>query len=107
MGDITAIIQHGISGEIYLSIEVQPGATKSGLKGVNKWRGRLQVTVNSQPKRGAANEEVIQVLSDTLGIKKSNLSIVNGATSRQKNVKIENVKLLDIQAKLTEILEVL
>ena len=106
MGDISSLIQQGIAGEILLPIEVQPGASKSGLKGVNTWRGRLQIAVRSQPKRGAANDEVIQVLSKSLSVKKSNLTIVAGVTSRQKTMKIENAQLEDIQAKLTEILEV-
>jgi uncharacterized protein (TIGR00251 family) len=74
-----------------LAIRVTPRSAKPGIGG---WRagadGReeLEVRVAEAPADGAANEAVVTLLAKALGVTRSELSIISGATSRHKRVAI-------------------
>ena len=63
--------------------------------------GVLQIRIAAPPIKGKANDELIRLLSDVLGISKSNLAIEKGVTSRKKTIIITGlgqdrvVKLLE------------
>jgi len=49
------------------------------------WRGEaLRVSVTAAPEEGKANRAVIGLLATTLGLPASSISLVRGATSRDK-----------------------
>jgi len=74
-----------------ISVRVTPRSARPGIGG---WReqadGReaLEIRVAAAPADGAANEEVVKLLSKALSVPKSSVEIVNGQTSRQKRVSI-------------------
>ena len=74
-----------------IAIRVTPRSARPGIGG---WRagadGRdeLEVRVAEAPADGAANEAVIKLLAKALGVSRSELSIISGATSRHKRVEI-------------------
>ena len=74
-----------------LPIRVTPRSAKPGIGG---WRegadGRveLDLRVAEAPTDGAANDAVVKLLAKALGISRSQLSIISGATSRHKRVAI-------------------
>ena len=74
-----------------IAIRVTPRSAKPGIDG---WRegadGReeLEVRVAEAPADGAANEAVVNLLAKTLGIRRSEVEIISGATSRHKRVAI-------------------
>jgi len=63
--------------------------------------GVLQVRIAAPPVKGKANDELMRLLSDVLGVSKSNLAIEKGVTSRKKTIVITGlgqdqvVKLLE------------
>ena len=66
-----------------------PRAGKSGIAGTRD--GALLIRLNAPPVEGAANSELIQVISDALGVPKRSISIVSGQRSRLKRIRIEGV----------------
>ena len=74
-----------------------PRASKSGIAGTRD--GALLVRLNSPPVEGAANSELIQVISDALGVPKRSISIVSGQRSRLKRIRIEGVTQKTVNAK--------
>lgn len=68
-------------------VKVIPKAKKAGFDGWEE--GRLKVKLNSPPERGAANRELIEMLAEALGIKKAQIEILSGETSRIKKVAID------------------
>ena len=54
--------------------------------------GLLKVKVTAPPVDGKANEAVIKLLSKELGIKKSQIAIVSGQTSKIKVIELKEVK---------------
>ena len=74
-----------------LAVRVTPRSARPGLGG---WRtgtdGReeLEIRVAEPPADGAANDAVVKLLAKALGISRSELSIVSGATGRHKRIAI-------------------
>lgn len=61
---------------ITIKIKVEPRSSRKGISGV--MGDTLKVRVNSPPVGGAANEELIEVLSEELGIRKTTIKIIRG-----------------------------
>ena len=53
--------------------------------------GILQARVAAPPVDGAANEALVRLLADVIGLPASRLSVVAGATSRRKVIDVEGV----------------
>ncbi|HEX6603491.1 MAG TPA: DUF167 domain-containing protein [Sphingomicrobium sp.] len=74
-----------------LAIRVTPRSARPGIGG---WRagadGReeLEVRVAEAPADGAANDAVVKLLAKALGVSRSELAIVSGATARHKRVQV-------------------
>ncbi len=73
-----------VSGGTRLRLRVKPGARNDAVVGVHG--GALKVAVAAAPERGRANEAVVALLSETLGLPASAVAIVAGATSQDKTV---------------------
>jgi uncharacterized protein len=81
-----------------IDIRVIPRAGKSGIAGVRG--GALLVRLNAAPVDGAANAELIDVLSDVLDVPKRAVSIVTGERGRQKRVRIDGMTTELVRSKL-------
>jgi uncharacterized protein (TIGR00251 family) len=74
-----------------IAVRVVPRSARPGIGG---WRagadGReeLEVKVAQAPADGAANEAVVKLLANALGIRRSELTIVSGTASRHKRIAI-------------------
>jgi uncharacterized protein (TIGR00251 family) len=53
--------------------------------------GILRVRVSAPPIEGKANERLIELISRTIGVPRSNVTIIKGRTSRIKTISIEGV----------------
>lgn len=80
-----------------LLVRVIPRASKPGIAGTRD--GALVVRLNAPPVDGAANSELIQVISDALGVPKRWISIVSGQRARLKRIRIEGVTQASLDAK--------
>lgn len=67
-----------------IRIYVQPGAKKTQITG--EFNGRLKIRLNAPPIDGKANDALIDFISETFGISKSNIKIVRGLKSREKDI---------------------
>jgi uncharacterized protein (TIGR00251 family) len=65
-----------------LAVRAQPGARKNAVLG--EQAGALKVAVTAPPEDGRANAALVDVLKDWLGIKRSQLELLGGQTSRNK-----------------------
>jgi uncharacterized protein len=68
-----------------LKIKVQPRASRNLVKEEN---GSLKVYLTKPAVDGAANEQLVELLSEHLQVKKYQLQIVSGAKSRNKVIKV-------------------
>ena len=50
--------------------------------------GKLKCYLKSDPIRGMANQELIKLIANALGLAQNTIEIVTGSTSRKKRIKI-------------------
>ena len=65
-----------------IAVRAQPGARKNAVLGEHA--GALKVAVTAPPEDGRANAALVEVLRDWLGLKRSQVELVSGATNRNK-----------------------
>ena len=79
-----------IRGGITINVKVQPRSSRKGIDGVIG--DILKVRLTSAPVDGAANEQLIEILSEELNIKKSSVRIIRGMSSRHKTIEIKGIE---------------
>ena len=72
-----------------LAVRAQPGARKNAVLG--EQAGALKVAVTAPPEYGRANEAIIGVLKEFLGVKRSQVELLGGQTHRNKVFLIRGV----------------
>ncbi len=82
---------------LVISVKVRPGASRKGIDGIEG--DALKVWLTAPPVEGAANEQLVDVLSEAFGIKKSGIRVIKGLSSRNKVVEVEGVKGLQLKEK--------
>jgi uncharacterized protein (TIGR00251 family) len=95
-----AITEHAEG--LLLPVRAQPGARRNGVQG--EQAGALKVTVTAPPQDGRANEALAAVLREALGLKRSQLELVAGATSRDKRFLVRGVGRAELERRLAELL---
>jgi uncharacterized protein (TIGR00251 family) len=81
---------------ITLEVLVQPRASRAKIGPMHD--GRLKIAVTSPPVDGEANAAVIELLAKQLGVGKSAIEVIAGATGRRKTLRIAGVTQSAIEA---------
>ena len=84
-----------VAGGVQLAVRLQPRASSSGVVGVHG--DALKVRVTAPPVDNAANEMLVEVLAATFGIRPDSITILAGATSRTKVVRLTGVTEADVR----------
>jgi uncharacterized protein (TIGR00251 family) len=85
-----------------LPVRAQPGARKTGVLG--EQAGALKVAVTAPPEDGRANKALLETLRDALGVKRSQIELLGGQTSRDKRFLIRGLTPPELQSRLTALL---
>jgi uncharacterized protein (TIGR00251 family) len=80
-----------IADELTIQVRVTPRAKRNAVTRTPD--GSLKVYVTAPPEDGRANDAVIEVLADWLGVKRRQVEIIRGATSRNKVVRVTKAKV--------------
>ena len=90
---------------LVLSVKALPGARRNGVTGVHD--GALKVAVSQAPEKGKATAAIMNVLAESLGIKKNQIELLSGQTSTHKKFLIRNIALDEIMKRISELLDTL
>jgi len=71
---------------VELELHVQPGAKLTEVAGVHG--DALKVRLAARPVEGQANAELVRFLADAFDVPRRNVTLVHGASSRRKRVRI-------------------
>lgn len=77
------------NGAIIFTARVVPRASKSEIIGEHD--GGLKIRLSAPPVDGAANIELIKLLSKKFGVSKREVEILSGETAKTKQIRIENL----------------
>jgi uncharacterized protein len=78
-------------GAVVLHVHVQPAAGRSAV--VGRHGTSLKVRVAAAPEGGRANEACADLLADTFGVKRAQVELVGGPSSRAKQFKLSGVEV--------------
>lgn len=88
-------------GSMLISVKVIPRSRKDSVELVVGEEGeRLKVRLTAPPVDGAANEALVALLAERLGVPKRQVVIVRGVTSRQKVVEVVGLSPADVRQRL-------
>jgi len=73
-------------GAVLVDVHVMPNAAKTQIQGLHD--GALRVRLHAPPVDGKANLALQAWLADTLGIPKSAVELLRGATARRKQLRV-------------------
>jgi len=81
-----------------LPVRVHPGARTNAVNGVHD--GALKISLTTPPTDGRANEALIAFVAERLRIPRARISLVSGATSRSKTLRVTGKSAAEVQAAL-------
>jgi len=88
---------------VKLALRVQPGARRTALM-ARLASGEWKVAVSAPPADGRANDAVVELVSDLLGVRRSQVTLVRGASARSKVVEVEGLSAAAAEARLAKVL---
>jgi uncharacterized protein (TIGR00251 family) len=81
-----------------VNVRAQPGARRNTI--VGRQGDALKIAVTAPPDKGRANASLVLVLADALGLKRSQVELIAGETSRAKKVLVRDMTAAQLRAKL-------
>ena len=91
---VAALKVTAIDGGVRFNVRVQPRSSQPGVAGLHG--DALKVRVGAAPVDGAANDAVVDVLAESLGVPRRAITIVGGATARSKVVEVSGVTIASL-----------
>lgn len=87
-----------------LSVRAQPNAKRDAIVGLHA--GMLKVAVTAPPDKGRANEAILAVLIESLGLKRSQVELWSGATSREKKFLVRGMTAEETRERVAKFVEI-
>ena len=81
---------------VRVSVHVQPRATRSEIVGLHG--AALKVRLHAPPVDGAANEALVALLAERLGVARRSVRVVAGLSSRAKTVEVDGTTEAAVRA---------
>jgi uncharacterized protein len=99
---MTIDIQPHPQGTI-LPVRVHPGSRRNELRGQQE--GMLKVSVTQSPEKGKANKALVEFLSKTLSLRKSQIELIAGETSQQKKFLLRQITPEELSMRIERLLD--
>ncbi len=97
MRDIKFRITKAETGAAF-AVVVVPRARKTEI--VGRHGDAIKIRVAAPPEKGQANEELLSFLAQKLGVKREQLEIVAGASSRNKVISVTGLEPAEVERRL-------
>jgi uncharacterized protein (TIGR00251 family) len=85
-----------------LNVKVVPGASRDRLAG--RYGDGVKVQVSAPPEKGKANDAVIKVIADALGLRAGDVVLLRGHSTPRKTLQINSLDQTTLEDRLREIL---
>ena len=84
-----------------LAVRVHPGAKRNAMGGMHA--NALKVSITAPATDGRANDALIAFVAERLDVPRARVSLLAGATSRTKTLRIQGKSAAEVQAALVEV----
>ncbi len=84
-----------MDGGIVIPVKVQPNTSNEKVMG--EYGGQLKIAVNAPPEKGRANKAIVKVLAKWLNVRNSDIYLMHGKKSKDKEVFVKNITDKDLQ----------
>jgi uncharacterized protein len=81
-----------------VKLRVTPGARRPGIAG--RHGDAWKVRVSAPPEDGRANDAVLSLLADALGLRRADVELVSGHASRDKKILLHGLAQADAESRL-------
>jgi hypothetical protein len=85
---------------IRLRLRVSPGSTRPGVAG--RLGSAWKVRVTAPAEGGRANEAVLRLVADAVGLARRDVSLVSGRGGREKIVELSGIERLEAERRLDQ-----
>jgi len=92
------VVLQEVAGGVRIRLRVKPGGRVDRLIGPHD--GALKLEVRAAPERGRANDAVVRLLADRLGLSRSDLDVIAGRSSQDKTVSVTGISADDVGRRL-------
>lgn len=83
---------------VYLALKVQPRASRNSVRDLVG--NELKVCVTAPPVDSAANEAVVELIAELLGVSRATVQLVRGNTSRHKRLFVRGLNAESVLQRL-------
>ncbi len=87
---------------VILPVRAQPGARKNAI--VGEQAGALRIAVTAPPEDGRTNKALVELLRESLKVKRSQVELVSGEKSRDKRFLIRGLTVAELQGCVAELI---
>ncbi|HOG17006.1 MAG TPA: DUF167 domain-containing protein [Syntrophales bacterium] len=98
MPEIGELEVHQTEKGASFQVQVVPRASRTEVAGLHG--NALKLRVAAPPVEGKANEEIVRFLAGLLGLRKADVSITAGLTSKRKTVLVRGTTAKDLRSAL-------
>ncbi len=91
-----ALVQHPQG--VVLPVRAQPGARANAIRGIQD--GALKVAITQVAEKGKANKALIQLLCKSLHLRRSQVELLTGETSAQKQLLIRDLPIDELRQRI-------
>ena len=85
---------------VILPVRAQPGSRKNELKG--EQAGALKVAVTQVAEKGKANKAIIEVLCNSLKLRRSQIELLAGELAAQKRFLVREITIEELAARIEQ-----
>ena len=85
---------------VIIAIKITPKANRNEI--IGEQNGELRIRITAVPEKGQANRALVFFMAKTLKVSKSQVMLIQGETSRHKQIFVSDISL----AEVTDILEI-
>jgi uncharacterized protein (TIGR00251 family) len=85
-------------GSVTFTVRVVPRASRNEIVGIHG--DALKIRLTAPPVEGRANEALISFLAKRLGVRKRQVEIVAGATSRRKMIRVSGLSGQEVEERV-------
>ena len=83
---------------VQFAVRVVPRASKNGVQG--ELGDAVKIRLCAPPVDGAANAALVEFLAELLGVSRSRVRLVSGATGRNKRIAVDGVTAAAVKGRL-------